>query len=1102
MAEALVTGILEKIGSTIGGELIYPELWLVLGKGEVVQKLQDNLKTIQAVLNDAEKREVKEELVKLWLAKLKDAAYNVDNVLDEMDTAMIKSKIEEEEEKTATTSAKVCSCLSWIFIELNKLVQRCGMAHKIRNLNGRIDEITKEREKYGFELTRSRDTEVHERPTTKSFVDVSDILGRKKYRDDLVSKLLGEGSEGERSSYVISLVGMGGIGKTTLAQLAYNDDKVKDHFMIRMWVCVSEPYDEIRVAKVIIESIEGQSPNISEPQNLLKKIGDLIGEKKFFLVLDDVWTDDYRNWEPFRIVLKSGAQGSRILITTRKESVAKMVDSADTINLKELSSEECWLICSKMALVEKDDKQLEYLGRELANKCKGLPLAAKTLGSLMRKKRSEREWKNILLSNLWELEDVHKGLLGPLLLSFHELSSAIKQCFLYCAVFPKDYLFSKNELVYLWMAEGYLHSKPNFEMEIIGEEYFEKLVMHSFFQDFEKDDDDDKIIRCKMHDIVHDFAQSMTTNECFTIDSAKELRIDGKSAHHINLTLMEEAQFPASIYNAKNLRTLFYKSRGIVPLNFFQHLACLRTLTLIGNSFEILPNEVEKLIYLRFLKIFRNWKIRELPETICNLCNLQTLDVSRCGLLKNLPRKMGKLINLRHLILDDVSIKSFPKGIGKLSSLRTLKKYRIGGTNDSEGCKLGELKNLNHLKGYLSIEGLGNVIDVQEAKNAELKKKIHLRHLELDFDLEIEENRRVENDEFVVNALKPHPELEIEENRRVENDELVVNALEPHPELEMLYIYWYKGTMYPNWITYLTKLKRLRLWDCHKLERLPPLGKLPFLESLMIWNANSLKKVGVEFVGIESNNKKDKGSTSSLVLFPKLKSLTFNSLFEWEEWDGIGGRREEGGGVTIMPCLENLTILYCPKLKAPPNFLETTPLQKLTIDCRISNWMTLATSPGLKQICLQQCIDEEHLSFLVKLPFLESLTIEYSNSLKKVGVEFLGIEPNNNKKEEGSTSSSLILFPNLKSLDFGYLTEWEEWDREEEGGCVTIMPRLQELSIRRCPKLKSLPDFLPTTQLKRLEISYCSILSQRYKRETGEDWPKISQIPDIQIYDF
>ena len=479
----------------------------------------------------------------------------MDNVLDEWNTAMIKLEIEKGEEKAENApilkKKKVCSFIpfsSCCFRSVKKLGLRRDIAHKIKELSGEMDELFKERVGYGFEL--NRDTDVVERPKTTSLVDVSDILGRDKYRDDLVSKLMREGSEGERRPYVISLVGMGGIGKTTLAQLAYNDDKVKDHFMIRMWVCVSQPFDPCRVAKEIIQEVERASPNITEFETLMQKIHDLVKGKKFFLVLDEVWTEEAKEWDPFKFALNCGAQGSRILVTTRNEGVARMVNSVYKINLDVLSKEDCWSIISKIAFVEKDGKQREQvkdIGRELADKCKGLPLAAKTLGSLMRDKRSRQEWKKILDSNLWELEDVHKGLLGPLLLSFYELSSAIKQCFLYCAVFPKDYLFSKNELVYLWMAEGYLHSKPTFEMEIIGEEYFERLVMHSFFQDFEKDNDDDEIIRCKMHDIVHDFAQSMTTNECFTIDSAKELRIDGKSARHINITLIEEAQFQESI---------------------------------------------------------------------------------------------------------------------------------------------------------------------------------------------------------------------------------------------------------------------------------------------------------------------------------------------------------------------------------------------------------------------------------------------------------------------------------------------------------------------------------------------------------------------------
>nr|XP_023912068.1 putative disease resistance protein RGA4 [Quercus suber] len=656
------------------------------------------------------------------------------------------------------------------------------------------------------------------------------------------------------------------------------------------------------------------------------------------------------------------------------------------------------------------------------------------------------------------------------------------------------------------MAQGYLDLKQNIEMEIIGEEYFEKLVMRSLFQDFEKDDNDDKkIIRCKMHDMVHDFAQSMSTNECLTTSVDKELVIDWKSARHLTLELNEETQFPESIYNAKNLRTLFLRtpyfrrSSMVFPLNLLQHLTCLRSLSLEGSSFEKLPNEVEKLKHLRLLNLSNCWKITKLPEMMCNLCNLQTLDISGCWQIKKLPQGMGKLIKLRHLLNYHNNLtEPFPKGIGRLSSLRTLRKFIIGGINNVGECKLGELKNLVHLKGSLEIEGLENVTDVQEAENAQLKNKIHLRQLRLRFGGQAE-------------------------NRRGENDEFVLNALEPHPDLESLGIYLYGGTGYPNWVMSLTNLKKLELEQCNKLEQLPPLGKLRFLESLSIRSFDSVKKVGVEFLGIESNRKKDeeKGSTStsSLILFPNLKSLQFRDMEEWEEWDGMG----ESGvseSVLIMPRLQVLTIDECPKLKSLPNFLEKTLLEKLTVDCRISNWMTLATLSGLKTLSLNLNNNVEHLPPLGKLLLVESLEIwGNADRVKKVGVEFLGIEEesnNNNNKiddEKGSTSSSssssLVLFPNLKSLEFWNMKEWEEWDgiggtmREDEaqesGVTITIMPRLQYLQIYNCPKLKSLPDFLPTTPLKNLEINWSPILNECCKTEIGDQWPKISHIPNIQI---
>ena len=263
-------------------------------------------------------------------------------------------------------------------------------------------------------------------------------------------------------------------------------------------------------------------------------------------------------------------------------------------------------------------------------------------------------------------------------------------------------------------------------------------------------------------------------------------------------------------------------------------------------------------------------------------------------------------INLRHLILETswrgMPVLEYPRGFGRLTSLRRLSHFYVSGTQD--GCKLGELKDLNQLQGSLDIVGLGNVVDVCEAENAQLKKKIHLHNLKLQFT--------GWND------------------RRIENDVSVLNALESPPNLKYLSILDYRGTtMSPNWTMSLTQLKTLYLSDFRNLEQLPPLGKLPVLESVIIRRFNSLRKVGVEFWGIESENKKE----DNMQIFPNLKSLEFDRMSQWEEWIGIGGMREEeeDSNITIMPRLQRLVICDCPRLNSLPDFLRTIPLKELKI---------------------------------------------------------------------------------------------------------------------------------------------------------------------------
>ncbi|XP_030970976.1 putative disease resistance protein RGA3 [Quercus lobata] len=858
MADALLslaTDLLKQLG-TIAVQQAQQEINLIVGVDEEIEKLSNSFKIVQALLNDAEERQLTEAAVKLWLDQLRDVYYMMDDVLDEWNTARIKSETQKEEERAvinnnpAALKKKKVPCsffpsLSCCFRQVDNLSLRREIGHKVENLKQTLDNILKDKVTYGFDLTRHSHVEV-ERPTTTSFVDVSDIIGRDNYRDELLSNLLGVGSQEERNPRVISLVGMGGIGKSTLAQLAYNHSKIQAHFEVKIWICVSDPFDQCKVAKAIIQEIDPKHESlnkVTEFQTLLREINDLIGEKRFFLVLDDVWTDDFTKWESFRKVLKCGAQGSRILVTTRKNRVAEMMESSHTINLGVLSLDDCWLMFSKIAFSNKDIHQrmdLEELGKKLANKCKGLPLAAKTLGIHMRGKRSKEEWERVLHNNLWEVEDIEKGLLGPLLLSYNELSLSEKQCFLCCVVFEKDHEFDRLELIVHWMAQGYINSKGNMEMEEIAEEYFQKLAMCSFFQDFKKDENDGRIESCKMHDIVHDFAQSMTKDVCLTSKGDEEVNINFKRARQLSLEVKEI--FPESIYEAKNLRflKLDLMSSEIVQPKLFDNLTCLRTLHLEGRSILELPNEVEKLTHLRLLKLSCQ-EIEELPESICNLCNLQSLDVSWCWALEKLPQGIGKLINLRHLLLEDEAlaefrIKSFPKGIGRLTCLKTLTYFPVGGKGE-EICKSGELEHLNHIQGKLQIVGLSNVVDFGAIENT-LKKKKDLRDLVLRFN--------TLGVHLVVYALKQEEETEEERRgRKMEKDVAILNALEPPPRLENLAIgFSYKGTtMCPNWMmSKLTYLKTLALGHCPNLEQLPPLGKLPLLEVLLISEAPMIRK--------------------------------------------------------------------------------------------------------------------------------------------------------------------------------------------------------------------------------------------------------------------
>ncbi|XP_031276698.1 putative disease resistance protein RGA4 [Pistacia vera] len=714
--------------------------------------------------------------------------------------------------------------------------------------------------------------------------DLSKIHDRDEEKNILVSELLGEGE----GASVILIVGMEEKGKT-LVQFAYNNNEVINNFSKRIWVDILGSEDKCSVKN---EVSEGKP--ISVGYDVFNEtIKDHIKNEKCLLVLNDMRIEDYNKLGSLGTLKYGAPDGSKILITTSHEKLVAWRMIEHIIRSNELSEKENWSLFEKLALSERSTEErgrLENIGKQIVGKCQGSPLAIQVMGSLLRFKTSQ-EWDFMLDKEVWKREE------------------------------SKGYRMNKDELIKLWMAQGYLGLEPNIEMEILGQRYFNYLVSRSFL-DIEKDDNDN-IISCKIHGLMHDFAKFLKRKECITIEINDSVEEPFKNSshdkvYHSMLMLKKRSSFSVSILDVERLRSLFiscedndYPLENDILPQLFGKLDRIRALKFdaFGDFIKEIPTEIGKLIQLRYLDL-SGQNIKKLPETLCELYNLQSLDISWCEELKELPQAMERLINLRHLTNDNTdSLSYMPIGIGRLTHLRTLSEFIVSGagngTHGNKACNLESLKDLNRLRGKLVLRVLGNVKNVSEAEKMELKNKKILSGLGIIFD-------------------------EDEEEQRINHDESLLKALQPPPNLEKLDIQSYRGsTFHSDWVMSLTRLRHLRLKFCINCKHLSPFGELHSLESLRISKISSVKRVDNKFWRTESDDRSS--SSLSAILFPKLKYLQFSDMKEWEEWDyKIIREGEEKEYTTIMPCLASLEINFCRKLEAlPDGLLQRTTLKKL-----------------------------------------------------------------------------------------------------------------------------------------------------------------------------
>ncbi|XP_024633960.1 putative disease resistance RPP13-like protein 1 isoform X2 [Medicago truncatula] len=472
------------------------------------RQLKTTLLTLQVVLDDAEEKQINNPAVKLWLDDLKDAVFDAEDLLSEISYDSLRCKVE-----NAQAQNKSYQVMNFLSSPFNSFYREINSQMKI--MCESLQLFAQNKDILGLQTKIAR---VSHRTPSSSVVNESVMVGRKDDKETIMNMLLSKRETTDNNIGVVAILGMGGLGKTTLAQLVYNDKEVQHHFDLKAWVCVSEDFDIMRVTKSLLESVTSTTSDSNDLGVLQVELKKNSREKRFLFVLDDLWNDNYNDWIALVSPFIDGKPGSMVIITTRQEKVAEVAHTFPIHKLELLSNEDCWTLLSKHALgndkfPHSTNTTLEAIGRKIARKCGGLPIAAKTLGGLLRSKVEITEWTSILNSDIWNLSN--DNILPALHLSYQYLPCHLKRCFAYCSIFPKDYPLDRKQLVLLWMAEGFLDcSHGGKAMEELGDDCFAELLSRSLIQQLSNDARGEKFV---MHDLVNDLATVISGQSCFRL---------------------------------------------------------------------------------------------------------------------------------------------------------------------------------------------------------------------------------------------------------------------------------------------------------------------------------------------------------------------------------------------------------------------------------------------------------------------------------------------------------------------------------------------------------------------------------------------------------
>ncbi|KAF7849206.1 hypothetical protein BT93_L1086 [Corymbia citriodora subsp. variegata] len=835
------------------------EAKLLKGVREKIEFIRDELESMKAFLKSAESLQEDDPALKAWVKQVREVAHDTEDILDESMLNLARDH-----------GHGFMRYFHKIKSSMQNLKARHHISSRIDEIKSRVESIAERRQRYNFTeqsaSASTRGTSWYDLRVDAFLVEEGELVGIDEPREETIKWLVDK----EPGRQVLSISGMGGLGKTTLAKRVYDNQQVKAHFQSHAWINVSQSYKIEDILRDMIaqlhEEIKQPVPQGIESADGIKLnqiVQGFLQQKRYVIVLDDVW--DSNALDGIKYAMPNSSFCSRILITTRTADVAiASFNESKVYELKPLPPEESWsLFCKKAFCGKPCPPHLEHVSRQILKRCEGLPLAIVTIGGLLFAKDFQ-ECEMISRSLAAELEnnDKMQNFRKILSLSYNDLHFNLKSCFLYFGVFPEDHVIQCMRLIRLWIAEGFVEEREGMTREEVAERYLKELINRSLVQ-IAKTTSDGRLISCRVHDLMRESILSRLRDENFVSFASEQKELHERVRRLSVQSTCNKALHQLNLPSLRSLLIFESRTSSSSDKQFFPSRSkLLRVLDLRGSSLHKFPQQMPVLSHVKYLSL-RATNVRIIPPSIGKLQNLETLDLKHT-LVSELPVEITKLKKLRHLLVYSFAkIKSplpfgfykgfsAPQGFGALASLQKVSCVNPGGCRSKNTMQeLGELKQLRRL-GITDLKK-----DDAEELCHSLKEMSHLRSL----------------------CVTAESESEI----------INLDFLSSPPPL--LWTLGIEGclTKLPDWVSLLNNLTRVTLgWSRLKSSPLTALQNLPILAQLDLSNA---------FDG-ETLVFGDRG-------FPKLKKLYLAKM------ENLKFVLMEG---KAMPCLQRLVIRGCRQL--------------------------------------------------------------------------------------------------------------------------------------------------------------------------------------------